>query len=86
MAFSFLQRNCHPVTRCIKKLLTSRVIIEFIIWEGQKTNIKKGVCLCLAFIKKCCQIDGFSTSYFVLHSVTKKCNTVLPLSANFSYY
>ena len=32
MVFSFLQRRrCHPVTRCIKKLLTSPVIMKFFI-------------------------------------------------------
>ena len=41
MVFSFLQRRSHPLTKCIKKIVTSPAIIYFFIWEGQNTNIKK---------------------------------------------
>ena len=41
MVFSFLQRRCHPLTSCIKKLLTSPIRMWSFIWEGQKTNIRK---------------------------------------------
>ena len=40
IVFSFLQRRCNPLTRCIKKLMTSPVTMYFFIWEGCNTNIK----------------------------------------------
>ena len=64
MVFSFLQRICHPLTRCIKKIADQPCYNVIFYLRGQNTNIKKGYTLCLPFIKKCCQIDTISTSYF----------------------
>ena len=45
MVFSFLQRKCHPLTRCIKKLLTRGYNVIFYLRRAQHTNIKKRVCV-----------------------------------------
>ena len=35
MVFSFLHRKCHPLRRCIKKLLANSVILQFFIWQEE---------------------------------------------------
>ena len=50
--------------RCIKKIADQPCYNVIFFERGQNTNIKKIVYLCLQFIKECCQIDTFSTSYF----------------------
>ena len=65
MVFSFLQRRCHPLTRCIKKKIADLPWYN-VIFYLKRTEHKywKRACLCLPLIKKCCQIDTFSSSYF----------------------
>ena len=42
MVFSFLQRRCQPLTRCIKKIADQPSYNVIFIWEWQNRNIKKG--------------------------------------------
>ena len=89
MVFSFLQRMCHPLTRWIKKLLTSPVIVSFFIWEGRNTNIKKGYACVYHLIRSVARSILFplhilSTCFYKPKNIFL--NPVLILNANFLYY
>ena len=43
MLFSFLQRRCHPLTKCIKKFLTSPVIMYFLFEKDRTQILKEGM-------------------------------------------
>ena len=64
MVFSFLQRRCHSLTRCLKKIANQHCYNVIFYLKRREHKYYKTVCLCLPPIKKCCQIDTFSTSFF----------------------
>ena len=91
MVFSFLQRWCHPLTKCIKKFLTSPVIMYFFfVWEGQNTNIKKGYACVYHLLRSVARSLLFrlyiSSTCFYNQKKKHFFNTVLTLNANFLYY
>ena len=64
MVFSFQQKRSHPLTKCIKKIVTSPVIMCFFIWQGQNRNIKKGYACVYHLLKIVGSVATYSTSYF----------------------
>ena len=89
MVISFLQRRCHPVTKCIKKLLNSPVIMYFFIWEGQNTNIKKGYSCVDHLLRSIARsllfrLQILSACFYIKKTIFFK--IVLLLNANFLYY
>ena len=83
MVFSFLQRKCHPLTRCIKEIADQLCYNVIFYLRMTEHNIKM-VRLGLPLLKECCHIATFSTSYFkrlFLYTVF-----LLTLNANFLYY
>ena len=59
MVFAFLQRKCHPLTRCIKKIADQPCLSNFLFEKGRTQILKKGMPL----IKKCCQLVNFSSTF-----------------------
>ena len=85
LVFSFLQRRCHPFIRCIKKLLTSRVIMQFFIWEWQNTNIKRGYACVYHLLRSVARsiLFRFHISSACFYKQKKFFNTFLTLNAKF---
>ena len=85
MVISFLQRRSHPVTRYIKKLLTSPGLRQFFIWEGQNANIKKGMPRVYDLLKSVARsllFPAFSKKKFFLNTVLTNILYYWPCSLN----
>ena len=89
MVFSFLQRRCHPFTRCIKKIADRPCYNIIFYWEARNKNIKKGYAWVYHLIKSVARSILFRLHILsaCFHNQKKNLfNTVLTLNANFLYY
>ena len=84
MMFSFLQRKCNPLTRCIKKIADHTCHNLIFIWEEQNTNIKKGYACVHHLLQTVARSLLFRLHILSACFYNKK--EFLILNANFWYY
>ena len=89
MVFSFLQRRCHPLTRCIKKSADQLCYnVIFLLEKDRKQIFKKGVCPVFITYKEVLPDSYFFDFIFrALVFITKKIffRSVLTLNASALY-
>ena len=64
MLMLFCKEDTILIQGALKKLLTSPVIMQFYIWQGQNANIKKGYACVYYLLGSVASVATFSTWYF----------------------